>query len=145
MEDDVKNIVAFVHACESFDRQLNPEYVSCDFDRKEITVRYRIAPWMINVIGTVHGGIYASFLDDVMGMNASYWAGAPGTPTISMNINYLRPAKPGDSLLLQSHLASIGHHMIHVTASCCRETEPNRVLMTASGVYHNPASAGRKE
>ncbi len=140
MEAEIRRSLSGICKYDCFDHALQPEFHSCDYAKKSVTIRYHIFPWMRNVLGIPHGGIYAAMCDDSMGINASYWAGTPNTPTISMQQNFLHAADEGDTLLFQSVADSVGRSLIHVSVQCWAEKDPSRILMTATGVYYNPGT-----
>ena len=88
--------LAALRAEGTFDSFMNPQLADFDYDNQELTLRFEVKPWMLNVLGIVHGGLYASMADCVMGSISCFWTNSPITPSVSLQISFLRPAKEGD-------------------------------------------------
>lgn len=124
----------------TFDSFMNPQLESCDYDNKELTLRFEIKPWMRNVLGIVHGGLYAAMADCTMGSLSCFWTNSAITPSVSLQINFLRPAKEGDVLLFRGKIVLAGRTMVHATVTAWREGVPEKPLLSGSGVFFNPHS-----
>ncbi|MCW2958728.1 MAG: hypothetical protein JWP18_1531 [Solirubrobacterales bacterium] len=59
------------------------------------------APWMLNPIGSVHGGAIATMLDSAVGcaVHTTLQAGV-GYTTLELKVNYIRGVRVGDGRLL---------------------------------------------
>ena len=116
-----------------------PEVVSCNHDTRELVLRFRFEDWMLNCNGVMHGGIISLFMDSSMGWMSSSWAEeappAP-TPSISMNITFLEPVFPCDSVLVKVHLTAMKSRIAYVSASLYKEEDPEKVLAMATGEYY---------
>ncbi|MBS6367290.1 MAG: PaaI family thioesterase [Clostridiales bacterium] len=124
----------------TFDSFMNPQLEQFDYDNKELTLRFEVKPWMLNVLGIVHGGLYASMADCVMGSISCFWTSSPITPSVSLQINFLRPAKDGDTLLFRGKIISAGRTMIHASMTAWKAGAPDKPLLTGSGIFFNPHS-----
>ena len=119
---------------------LAPELVSCDFENKEIVIRYPVREWMRNPGGVMHGGAVAAAMDTTMGSDTFYWAGEKVTPTINMLTNFQRPVPLGPYLYVHAKVTCAGRTMIYATSEAWSEANPDKILVTATGVYHVPGS-----
>ena len=132
--------LAALRAEGTFDSFMNPQLADFDYDNQELTLRFEVKPWMLNVLGIVHGGLYASMADCVMGSISCFWTNSPITPSVSLQISFLRPAKEGDVLLFRGKIVSAGRTMIHASMTAWKEGVPEKPLLTGSGVFFSPHS-----
>jgi acyl-coenzyme A thioesterase 13 len=81
-------------------RWLNPNLMSVD--EMGLTFKYVVRGEMTNPFGTLHGGISAAIIDDAIG--ATMIAFNEGFVCITLNntIDYLAPAKEGDTILART-------------------------------------------
>ena len=81
----------------------------------------------------VHGGILATLLDEAMA-----WACGVGAKQFAycaeMNVRFIHPATPGQSIVVQGELRSNRRNKIFEVAAELRD-EQDRVLATATGKY----------
>ncbi len=143
MELSVRKFVRWLNEDDptSLCAMLAPEFVSCDYEKKEVVVRYPIRTWMRNPGGVMHGGAIAAAMDTTMGTQTFYWAGEQVTPTINMLSNFQRPVPLGSLLYVRSHVTSVGRTMIYAWAEAWVNERPDRILVTATGVYHVPSKS----
>ena len=119
---------------------LAPEFVTCDYKARRVTVRFPVREWMRNPGGVMHGGAVASALDTAMGCHTFFWAGNSMTPTINMLCNFMRPIKMGSMLYVTTHITYVGRSMLYATAEAYAD-DLNEPLVTAQGVYHVPSKS----
>ncbi len=76
---------------------LGAEPLACDPVAGRITIAFEAKPDFCNLLGSVQGGMLAAMLDMVMSFSVLCTMGGPGhvVPTVSMNTQFLSPAKPG--------------------------------------------------
>ncbi len=127
----------------SVNDRMSPEFVSCSEDAQTVTVRYLLKPEMRNPMGWLHGGVTATMIDMGMGLLAFYNAQAV-CPTNSMTLNFLRPGRIGGYLVVQAHVTHLGRRLVHLSAECWMEDDPDHLVATATGSYAviTPRSAG---
>ena len=103
-------------------------------EKGEYTLRCKTQVWMQNVIGTLHGGMCATILDQAMGFVArSYMAGKGSSPTIQLQVSYHKPLIPGEDVLIHIRVVSRTRNLIGMTCEASRASEPDRICLTASG------------
>jgi uncharacterized protein (TIGR00369 family) len=86
-------------------------------------VNYVASPDFLNPAGTVQGGMLSAMLDDLAaGLVDSTLPEHQAVVTLSMNVTYLRPAKPGQ-LTGQSHFIRQGRDICHVAASLYQDNK----------------------
>lgn len=130
-EEQIRSVYA-----DTFNGMLGARLQSCDYEGKEVTFVMDPAPWMANPNGVMHGGVTASFLDFSMGIVSRYFAGGHLTPTVSMNVNYLRPVALDKPLYCRACVKMNGFHLSAVTAELWAEGEREHLSATAEGSYY---------
>ena len=120
--------------------RLQPHIETCDAETPAITVSFPIFPWELNGNGVVNGGISATMLDAVMG-TLSYAISGGFTPTISLNLSYLRPVPAEGTLVVRAEATMVGRTVICGSGALWVRRDPARLLATAQGVFRNMATA----
>ncbi|WP_435021948.1 PaaI family thioesterase [Tundrisphaera sp. TA3] len=94
----------------------------------------RPGPEHLRSLGIVHGGMIATLLDSVMGLDVSrrapeeYYA-----VTVQLNINYIRPAFPAETLIASSTIKHLGRST--AVAQGELRTESGTLVATSSGTF----------
>lgn len=97
-----------VELAQSINGRLKGEFVSCNDERKEVTVRYPLQEWEINGINSLHGGIIAAMFDLAMCMSIYAYSQEEVPPTVSLTTNFLRPVKMEGYVDVVARATSIG-------------------------------------
>lgn len=126
----------------TFNAMLDASLESCDYEGKSLTLRMELKGWMTNPGGILHGGVSASAVDLTMGLLCRYYGGGVMTPTVSMEVSYLKPGVIGGQLLIRADLTSCGLNLCHATARAWMEDTPDRTVCTAAGVYYISRASG---
>lgn len=79
----------------------------------ELTVR----PEMCNPVGTLHGGIHAAMLDEVIGMTVAAMGNDSHFVTLNMTTDIFRPARAGEVVTATSQVVKTGRKTIHIIGS----------------------------
>lgn len=78
-----------------------------------LTFEYVIRKEMTNPLGTLHGGVVAGIVDDLMG--ATVFSMEKGAfVTVNLDVNYFNPAKEGDIIRAKSQLVKDGTKVIYM-------------------------------
>lgn len=97
---------------------------------------FRVNPHNCNFAGSCHGGVIAAFLDIALGQSALRASGQEHAPTMTLTVDYLRAAMPGE--WLESRV-----RILRTTRSVgfCDATliGPNGTVARASGVFKFPS------
>lgn len=94
------------------------------------------APWMANVAGSLHGGMSAAIVDQAMGYVVYAIQPGPGfSPTVQMQLCYHRPLVPGREMIVKVFVMSRGKTTMHLRAELCHADAPDRLCVSATGVY----------
>ena len=119
----------------TFNAMLDAQFVSCDYEKKTVLVALDTKPWMTNPTSMVHGGITASVLDFTMGLLARFSTTGYMTPTVSMEVSYLRPMPLGERVMAEAEITMAGFSLCHATAKAWTESAPEKLVATAAGSY----------
>ena len=96
-------------------------------------LRCKTQEWMRNALGTLHGGMCATIVDQAMGFVAySYMSGKGTAPTIQMQLNYHKPFIPGEDVIVCIRVVSMTRNLISMTCEAFRASDPKRICLTAS-------------
>ena len=87
-----------------------------DVDPGHVVVEYTIREEMGNSIGFMHGGAIAAMMDNVIGMAAVTTEGIDTFNTVDLHINYLSPAKVGDTILVEAQIVRQGSRILYAEA-----------------------------
>lgn len=82
-----------------------------------ITLEVTIRPEMCNPVGTLHGGIHAAILDEVIGMTVAAMGNDTHFVTLNMTTDMLRPAMAGEVVTAVSQVVKPGRKAIHIIGS----------------------------
>ena len=115
---------------------MRAEKVSCSYEDKTITFAFRVQPWQVNRAGHLHGGMMCTAFDMTMGVLVRFLAGKNFTPTVSLDVKYIRPVKVGDTLLVTAKAIAAGRRITQLT---CEAYSGRTGKLAASGasVYMN--------
>jgi len=95
---------------------IEPAFVECNFEEDTITISFKILKWETNRIGILHGGVTAATFDYAMGILARFYSETTFSPTVSLDMKYIRPVELGDTLIVKARAISKGRKVIHLTA-----------------------------
>ena len=130
----------FVDAARVFDGQFNTmlgtELYSCDFETSTVTLVMDPKPWMGNPMGILHGGVTASVLDMTMGLLCRYCSGGNMTPTVNMNVSYLRSGPLDKRLYIRADLTKRGMTICYASGSIWAEGAEDKPIATSTGAYY---------
>ena len=102
-------------------------------EKGEYLLQCRTQDWMCNAIGTLHGGMGATIIDQAMGFVAYSYMTGPGTaPTIQMQLNYHRPMRPGEEVIVRVRVISVTRTLISMVCEASMAAEPEQICITGS-------------
>ena len=79
------------------DARLEGRYLSCCGEERSMTIEFPVLEWEANYGGILHGGIICTMLDHTAGVTAICFMGG-WTPTVDLDVHFLRSAKVGDTI-----------------------------------------------
>ncbi len=113
---------------------LCPRLVSCDGPSLTVELEHETKPWTSNPMEIVHGGVLAMIIDNAMGLTCRCLYDH-FTPTIQMSILYSRPVPLHETIRLRVVVTMAGSTTAQLQAQIYLPSQPNRILVSASGVY----------
>ncbi len=104
--------------------------------RGEYLFACRTTGVMRNVIHTLHGGSAAIVADQAMGSVANSMFSEDGhAPTSQLSLNFHRPMKAGEELLVRVRIVNYSRRQIHLNAEIYRKEAPDKLCVSASSVF----------
>jgi uncharacterized protein (TIGR00369 family) len=112
---------------------VGPLYIRASGDDSPV-LGLRAADEHCNASGAVHGGLLASLCDSACGQTIRAQAddGISGAVTISLTVDYLAPAKPGDWLEACTKVEKLGARLAFAD---CSVTADGRQVVRARAVF----------
>ncbi|MGM9975118.1 MAG: PaaI family thioesterase [Clostridiaceae bacterium] len=114
---------------------LIPTLISCDFEKGIAEFKFTIKANMRNSMGIVHGGIICTLLDNAMGMTTSSLINKGWTPTVNLQVSFLKPVMPQGVIHISVRIISSGRTFINTAAELWEEGKPERILASATGIF----------
>ena len=113
---------------------IKPTLVSCSWDDRESVMEYPIQKWQGNRYHMIQGGMVTTCIDNAMAI-LSLALAAPGhSTTLSIQVNFLRPAETGNTLRVTTKAVVDGRKVIHFRSEAdCVET--GKTIASATAVY----------
>lgn len=103
-------------------------FESLDAENGSVVLKLRVKEELLNVNGTIHGGVHAAMLDTIMGMTIRSVTNTP-CATVSLNVNYLNSSSSGE-ILATAKILSQGYRLVNAEAEMVDENG----VMLAKGV-----------
>lgn len=126
----------------TFNVLLDTGFYACDYEKKTLTLSMALRPWMSNPGHILHGGVTASVLDMTMGLLCRYVSNGHMTPTVNMNVSYLRAVPMKGTVLVRAEVTRCGRTICSAVSSMYLAGEEERVLAAASGAYFVTGAQG---
>jgi uncharacterized protein (TIGR00369 family) len=102
------------------------------FEEDSVVCSIKIATSHLNVNHSVHGGVYFSILDSVMGATIRTVVNQP-IVTVNMSINYFAPLKKGEEMVATAKILQRGNSI--VTMEGLVEDTKGRLLAKSIGTF----------
>jgi len=113
---------------------LKPAFVSCSAAEKTTVMAYPVQDWQGNRYQVMHGGMVTTCIDNAMAMLGMYLSPSRSCTTLSMEVKFLRPVWPGDTLEVTTRAVMDGSRVEHF-ASEAVSRGTGKVIATATAVY----------
>lgn len=113
---------------------IKPFYMESDEEAMSVTLGYPCMEWQQNPNGVLHGGMVATLIDTTIGI-ASIAVIEKLTPTINLQVSYLRPCPADGTLAVRAYITMLGGSVVHTRAELWDTREPDRLIATAEGAY----------
>lgn len=96
---------------------------------KSLTIAFPVSEEQTNPVGTLQGGILASYFDNTFGP-LSFAAMRKPCVTIDMTINFIRPVRPGETVFVRAEFKSKSRKLIQLYGEA--HSDKNKLIATAS-------------
>lgn len=81
---------------------------------EKMVADYFIRDDMVNPVGVLHGGAASAILDDLCGMLVFALGREYGYTSVNLAMDFLNPARQGETLSAEARLIRAGRNIIHV-------------------------------
>ena len=116
--------------------EIIPTLVNYEHGSGTAEFKFSVKPNMRNSMGIVHGGIISTLLDNAMGMVASSLIKKGWTPTVNMQVSFLKPVVPQGVIHISVKVISTGRTFVNTAAELWEEGRPERPLASATGIFY---------
>ena len=101
-----------------------------DAQEGSLTFKHTIKPEYTNPLGILHGGIAATFMDDVIGATV-FSLGKPNVyVSLNLNVDFLSKAQVGEDIYATAVVIKNGENIIHLEATI--KSEAGRIIAKAT-------------
>ena len=121
---------------EGFMGHLHLNLVDADESTRSAHFTYMTTSWGKNPADILHGGMSASLFDMVMGITGHALSEAVFTPTVQLQVQYLKPVPLNATLHFQVKITSVTKTLITATAEAWVNEESSVIVATSSATYH---------
>jgi len=83
-------------------------------EAERMVADYLIRDDMVNPVSVLHGGAASAILDDLCGMLVFALGREYGYTSVNLNMDFLNPARQGETLTAEARLIRAGRNIIHV-------------------------------
>ena len=125
-----------VDQAEIVNGMMHAEYLGCSFEDKSVKFLFPVLPWQANRVGMMHGGAMCTAFDLSMAALARFVANSNFTPTISLEVKYIRPVQMGDRLVVTTRATTAGRRISQFVSEAVIEST-GKLAATATSVYMN--------
>ena len=112
---------------------LAPEFAACSAADKTLTLSLPVREWMLNPVGTLHGGLMSTMMDMSMGLLSRYYRRTNEVSTVNLTVNYLRAVRPGGTVTAAVRAEKAGRRVIFQTGML--RTGDGKIVLTAAGTF----------
>ena len=95
-------------------------FVSCDVEKRTLTIRFHVAEWMRNPYDALHGGMASTAIDMTMGLLSRYYRQLRKVVTTNLNVNFMRGIPCGVDFEVCATVDKLGERMIFTRAEMRR-------------------------
>lgn len=124
---------AFTNSPSPFTHWLNPIIITAEYGK--LTFQYQVRKEMTNPIGTLHGGVTAAIIDDVLGATM-FTLGEPYFyTTINNVIDYLSAARENDIIIAKTSITKKGKQFINAQCEIWNGDESKLIAKGYSNLF----------
>jgi len=100
------------------------------YEKGKVVKEYKIRHEMTNALGTLHGGVIASILDEIIGMTVISLEFTHLKTTVNLNVDYFYPAMEGQTLIATAQMIKEGKKISHLQGELI-EKESGKMIARA--------------
>ncbi len=108
---------------------------------QSLTVAFPVAQEQANPVGTLQGGILASFFDNTFGP-LSFATMRKPCISIDMTVNFVRPALPGEAVVIRAEFKSKSRKLIQLYAEAHNVKQKLIATATTNMLVHDNRESG---
>jgi uncharacterized protein (TIGR00369 family) len=104
-------------------------------DRGSLEFAYTVRKEMTNPAGTLHGGVIAAIMDDIMGATMYSLEETHFKITVNLSVDYFYPAREGEKVIARSSVIKEGNTLLN--AACELYHENGKLMARGSSNLFN--------
>ncbi|MFM6975354.1 MAG: PaaI family thioesterase [Sphingobacteriaceae bacterium] len=98
----------------------------------QVTVRYAVRPDMTNPHNTLHGGVIAGMLDDVIGTAVASLGKELPFVSINLTVDFVQAAKVSDEVIAKAKVIRNGRTVVYVQAELLNKSAKLLAVSTSN-------------
>lgn len=138
LEEHMKRTIYENNVCQKdlINGMMKAESAGCSYEEGTMSFAFPVQKWQTNRVGNLHGGMIATAFDITIAALARFYAGKNFTPTVSLDIKYVRPAKEGDKVIVTARRISAGRRISQLVCEA-KDSDTGKIIATGASVYLN--------
>ena len=132
LEVHVKRNIAFSEEGSELYRRVPLVFKDADYESGWVEFYHTVGEFEKNRYGNMHGGAIMQVLDTSMGLAAYELGTGNASPTMDIQVNFIKGAKIGDELVVKAEVISTSKHSAVLRAQLSRDGE---ILAIATSTY----------
>jgi acyl-coenzyme A thioesterase 13 len=116
-------------------REVEPDRMVADF---------LIRDDMVNPVGVLHGGAASAILDDLCGILVFSLGREYGYTSINLNMDFLNPARLGETLSAEARVVRAGRNVIHLEG-CITNAEGKLIAKCSTNLIQTAFPVNREQ
>jgi len=110
LEAHIRKYIEYSENGSELYRVFKLEFKDADFEAGWVEFTHSVNDFEKNRYGNMHGGAIASILDTSMGLVAFDLGTGNASPTMDIQINYIKGVHMGEDLVIRAEVVSAGRH-----------------------------------
>lgn len=113
---------------------IQPQLANCDYDKRELAMRFHASEWELNPMGTLHGGLMTLMIDMTSGLLVRFFRASMKAVTVQLSVNFLGSVEKEDDILVHAHLDKLGKRVAFLHAEIIVE-KSQKLAATATCTF----------
>lgn len=132
--DEIKSYTGqkFLTSPSPFMHWLNPTVISAE--KGQVILQYTVRQEMTNPIRTLHGGVTAAIIDDIIGLTLYTFNEEFFYTTLNNVIDYFSPAYAGDIILAETLVIKKGRQIVNLQCEIWNENHTRLIARGSSNL-----------